>query len=61
MLKFFMKIQKLTTLILEVVKVKEAQLLFSVLYYIVNHHKPSLHTFKLSLIKYLSLTLRINL
>ena len=56
-----MKIQKLTTLVLEVVKIKEVQLLFSVLYYIVNHHKPSLHTFKLSLAKYFSLTLRINL
>jgi hypothetical protein len=51
MLKFFMRLQKLTTLAIEVRKVREVQLLFSILYYVVNHHKPSLTVFKLSLSK----------
>lgn len=52
MLKFFMRLQKLTSLALEVRKVREVQLLFSILYYILNHHKPSITVFKLTLFKY---------
>ena len=51
MLRFFMRIQKLTSLAIEVKKIKEVQLLFSVLYYIVNHHKLTLEVFKLKLFR----------
>jgi hypothetical protein len=51
MLRFFMRIQKVSSLVLEVRKVKEVQLLFSILYYIINHHKLTLEVFKLKLIK----------
>lgn len=61
MLRFFMRLHKLTSLVLEVRKVREVQLLFSVLYYVVNHHKPSLTVFKLTLYKYAHHLLRINM
>lgn len=51
MLKFFMHLQKVVSFVVEVRKVKEVQLLFSILYYIVNHHKPTLNVFKISLKK----------
>jgi hypothetical protein len=46
-----MHIQKVSTLVLEVRKVKEIQLLFSILYYIINHHKLTLEVFKLKLVR----------
>lgn len=52
MLRFFMRVQKLSSLIIEVRKIKEVQLLFSILYYVVNHHKLTLEVFKLRLVKY---------
>lgn len=51
MLRFFMRVQKLTSLVVEVHRIKEVQLLFSVLYYVINHHKLTLETFKLKLIR----------
>lgn len=51
MLRFFMRLQKVVSFVVEVRKVKEVQLLFSILYYIVNHHKPTLTVFKITLRK----------
>ena len=48
-LKFFMKVHNLRELTVHVLRVDDVPFMFSILYYVVNHHKLTLQKFHLHL------------